>query len=295
MAKTESAVHIGFTFNKPLKAPTPPQDLRIPPRPPAPLDSTGYSNSSATRPNSSATGLSESFKYSSGRNRATEHSESTWSSCFGELLRAPTMVCCCFCCPMYKCAIWLCCFELIVSLYCWYNMSQVILRTIHHLDFGNAFMIFVMTFWIVTLFTAFGMLIAAHKKKNASYVLPRLIQQIGLLVCGFVFGFLCIFYFTGGAQKINGLVFWVYRVFLDEELDVHAQKEVAAELRFYGLLFILLDIFFISYVSFGFCITRKYHKDMERQHGSGFAPVSQYEPANPTAPPPPPSNPNFKV
>ncbi|CAD5227117.1 unnamed protein product [Bursaphelenchus xylophilus] len=276
MVKTETAVHIGFTFSKPLKAPTPPQDLQIPtpPRPPPPVSPRTLPLASTPR--------------DSGQ-------RSTWSSCCNEVLNAPAMVCCCFCCPLYKCAFWLCCLELIVSVYCWYNIGGIILQTIHHFDLANAFLIFVLTFWIITLSTAFGMLIAAEKRKNASYVLPRLIQQIGLLTCGFVFGFLCIFYFTGGAEKINSWVFWFYRVFLDEELDKHAQKEVASELRFYGLLFILLDIFFIGYVAFGFCITRKYHKDMERQHGTGFAPVSQYEPANPSAPPPPPINPNYKA
>ncbi|KAI6239572.1 hypothetical protein M3Y99_00547100 [Aphelenchoides fujianensis] len=90
------------------------------------------------------------------------------------------MVLCFCCCPTYKCALWGCMFELIVSLFCWYKILGLVLSSFHHLDLGDALLIFILTFWIVTLFTSFGMLVASHKRKNASYALPRLIQQSGL-------------------------------------------------------------------------------------------------------------------
>jgi hypothetical protein len=53
---------------------------------------------------------------------------------------------------------------------------------------------------------------AAHKRKNASYVLPRMIQQIGLLISSIGFMILLICYFTGAGSRINGWVIWAYEV-----------------------------------------------------------------------------------
>lgn len=67
-----------------------------------------------------------------------------------------------------------------------------------------------MTSWLIALFTATGTLIAGHKRKNPTYLWPRLILQGGLLAFG-VAGALTLFaYFSGAADKINSVIFFFY-------------------------------------------------------------------------------------
>jgi hypothetical protein len=67
-----------------------------------------------------------------------------------------------------------------------------------------------MTSWLITLFTATGTLIAGHKRKNPTYLWPRLILQGGLLAFGIVGALTLFAYFSGAADSINSIIFFFY-------------------------------------------------------------------------------------
>ncbi|KAI6214116.1 hypothetical protein M3Y94_00230400 [Aphelenchoides besseyi] len=205
----------------------------------------------------------------------------------------PEMVFCFCCCPVYRCALWGCMFELVVSLFCWYKILGIVLGTINHLDIKDGILIFILTFWIITLFTSFGMLVASHKRKNASYVLPRLIQQAGLLIISLLTGCLLFFYFFGGGnQVINGWLMTLYKFFLDNKVTAEDEREIGREVQIFALVAVPIDFFFICYFACGLFITKRYYNHMKSKYGSGFHPVSQNE-LEPSAPQPS-SNPYYK-
>ena len=70
---------------------------------------------------------------------------------------------------------------------------------------------FILTFWIVTLITATALIVASQRRKNASYVLPRLIQQAGLLIVGILTAFAITFYFFGSSSTINSYIMTLYK------------------------------------------------------------------------------------
>jgi len=209
------------------------------------------------------------------------------------------MVCCCLCCPVYfSCALWLCLFEIFVSVLIWYNLLDFIVKTFEVLQLKDVLLFLFLSGWLVTLFTSTGTLMLAERKKNSEYVLPRLVQQSGLLICGFLCTILLIVYFTGGSAAINNALISVFEyVVLENPLTRDERREAHDTLKYSFLALIILDFFFICYIAFGLAITRKYQKELERNYphnvGGGrshqhFKPVSQ----NPSAPPPP-HNPNY--
>lgn len=75
-------------------------------------------------------------------------------------------------------------------------------------------MLLILSGWLIASGSAAGSLIAAQYQKKAHLALPRLVLQSGLLIIGFLLLFLEIAYFSGGGQRINEWVIWVYEVYI---------------------------------------------------------------------------------
>uniref|UniRef100_A0A915DMF0 Uncharacterized protein n=1 Tax=Ditylenchus dipsaci TaxID=166011 RepID=A0A915DMF0_9BILA len=141
------------------------------------------------------------------------------------------------------------------------NLLDFIVKTFEVLQLKDVLVFLVLSGWLVTLFTSTGTLILAERKKNSEYVLPRIVQQGGLLVIGFLGVVLLIFYFTGGSTSINNALISVYEyVVLENPLTKDERKDVHDSLKYTFMLLIILDFFFICYTAFGLAITRKYQK-----------------------------------
>uniref|UniRef100_A0A914C5T7 Uncharacterized protein n=1 Tax=Acrobeloides nanus TaxID=290746 RepID=A0A914C5T7_9BILA len=201
----------------------------------------------------------------------------------------PKMVCCFCCCPVFKCAIWLCILEFVVSIYAWYTTFNLLILTFEDLQIKDVVVLLMLTGWLIALCSSSGALIAAQYKKKAHWVLPRLILQAGLLIIGFLVLFVEIAYFSGASQRINGWVIWIYESFLDEPLTKEHRKEIHNELKNIALVLLMIVIAFIVYMALGLCATRKFQKDLERDYPQ-FRLVSGQAPS---APPQPPTNPNY--
>ncbi|KAI1714562.1 hypothetical protein DdX_08663 [Ditylenchus destructor] len=232
----------------------------------------------------------------------TRHSRpNSWPNCdfvsSNPFLRRFQMVCCCLCCPIYRCALWLCLFEVFVSVIVWYNLLDFIVKTFEVLQLKDVLLFLFLSGWLVTLFTSTGTLMMAERKKNGEYVLPRIVQQTGLLICGFLCAIMLIIYFSGGAASINNVIISVFEfIALEQPLGKTERREASDTLRYAFMLLILLDFFFICYMAFGLAVTRKYQKELERNYpitvntasrpyqAGQFKPLSQ---AQPSAPPPP--------
>jgi hypothetical protein len=207
------------------------------------------------------------------------------------LRRLPKMVCCCLCCPIFKCAVWFCVFEIITSFFVWYGALDFLFKTFDDLQLKDALLLVFLTAWLVTLVTSTGTLIAAERRKEPTFIWPRLIQLTGLLICGLLGALILFTYFSGGSSTINGWIISTYQsIFIEGEMSTEEKKAIQSELNLIAMCCVAVDFLYLCYFSVAMCVTWKYYKGMKREHPH-FRALSQNEP---TAPPPP-VNPHYPV
>jgi len=226
------------------------------------------------------------------------------------------MVCCCLCCPIFRCALGFCLLELCVSSYIWFHSFDHLVKTFEALQLKDILFSLFLSAWLITLLTSTVTLLAGERKKNAMFILPRIIQLTGLLICGFLWAALLCIYFTGGSARINAFIIDTYELIYGSEVlnadeaklmygsdgvngkgyvDL-SRKEMSNELHYYFLASIIIDFLLICYAGFALALTRKYQKEMERQYGPGSDGSAQRtHNFQPLAAPPPPYNPQYKA
>ncbi|KAL3090923.1 hypothetical protein niasHS_007298 [Heterodera schachtii] len=211
-------------------------------------------------------------------------------------LKALFLMALCFCCcPVFRCVLWFCAFEAILSLFWWYSLLSDLLRT-----FGNnstqlrdVLLLLLLTGWLVTLCVSTVSLFIARNKRDYQYVWPRLVQLSGLLLLGFLFALLLVIYFAGAAHRINSWLISFHEFAFSDPLDREGRQDAHELLRLYFVVLILLDFLFICYMALALCATKKYYKELRIEQTRGvFQRIGQNDPTAPSFQPP--TNPNYK-
>lgn len=208
------------------------------------------------------------------------------------LKHSAKMACCFCCCPIHRCVLWFCALELIFSMYWWYYELSEFIRTYSTVEMKDVLSLLILSGWLLTLCVSSFAVLLAHRKQDAQWVLPRLVQQSGLLILGFVSALLLVIYFAGAAQSINNLLISIYEKIYSDPIGRDLRQGYHEDLRFYALCAIPVCFGFICYMSSALCATKKYHRELQMLGGRQFQRVNMHDP---TAPPPqPPVNPHYK-
>lgn len=247
--------------------------------------------------------LSSSSPHATSQEKQEEREQKRRNSQIGaELLESlkysARMACCFCCCPIYRCVLWFCALELICSVYFWYcELSELIRNSSNSsIMMKDVLFLILLSGWLITLITSSVSVVIAQRKREAQWVLPRLVQQSGLLILGFLLAMFLVIYFAGGANSINNILISIYESLYSDQISRDARPGVHEDLRFYFLLLILFNFLFICYISSALCATKKLYREMHAESVGGgrhgFQPVNQYDPNGP--PPQPPVNPHYK-
>uniref|UniRef100_A0A183C3F5 Lysosomal cobalamin transporter n=1 Tax=Globodera pallida TaxID=36090 RepID=A0A183C3F5_GLOPA len=184
-----------------------------------------------------------------------------------EQLKLFALMACCFCCcPILRCVFWFCAFEAFLSLYLWYSVLSDLIRTFNSsTELKDVLLLVVLTGWLVTLGVSTVSLVISKRKKDYQFVWPRLVQQSGLLVLGFLLALLLLIYFAGGAYRINSCLISFYESAFSDPLDREARQDAHESLRLHFLVLIPLDFLHICYMASALCATKKYYKELQME------------------------------
>uniref|UniRef100_A0A914MUK0 Uncharacterized protein n=1 Tax=Meloidogyne incognita TaxID=6306 RepID=A0A914MUK0_MELIC len=220
-----------------------------------------------------------------------QQQQCTFGNFFDSLKQTTLMACCFCCCPIFRCVLWFCVFELICTIYCWYCELNNLFRMHTNIELNNIIILLIISGWLITLLVSTVSICLAKYKDDAQWILPRLVQQTGLLIFGFLIALLLVIYFSGASQTINNILISIYENLYSENISIEERQGIHEDLRFYFLILIPLTFFFICYIATALCATKKYYREMLFRNRP-FQPVTQNDPSAP--PPQPPVNPYFK-
>jgi len=75
-------------------------------------------------------------------------------------------------------------------------------------------------------------MIAAHVKKNARYILPRIAQLYGFLALSLSAIIFLAIYFSGASERVNGWFAWIYEsIYLDEPMSREDRREFSSTMK----------------------------------------------------------------
>ncbi|CAK5088976.1 unnamed protein product [Meloidogyne enterolobii] len=178
-------------------------------------------------------------------------------------LKQTTLMACCFCCcPIFRCVLWFCVFELVCTIYCWYCELNNLFRMHTNIELNNIIILLIISGWLITLIVSSVSICLAKYKDDAQWILPRLVQQTGLLIFGFLIALLLVIYFSGASQTINNILISIYENLYSENISIEERQGIHEDLRFYFLILIPLTFFFICYIATALCATKKYYREM---------------------------------
>ncbi|KAF7635890.1 hypothetical protein Mgra_00004607 [Meloidogyne graminicola] len=153
------------------------------------------------------------------------------------------MACCFCCCPIFRCVLWFCFFELICTIYWWYCSLNNLLRIYTNIELKDIIFILFISGWLITLLVSTISICLAKYKNDSQWILPRLIQQTGLLIIGFLFVFILVIYFIGAYKIINNILINIYEYIYSENILFEEKQGIHEDLRLYFLISIPLTFF----------------------------------------------------
>uniref|UniRef100_A0A1I8BCW5 MARVEL domain-containing protein n=1 Tax=Meloidogyne hapla TaxID=6305 RepID=A0A1I8BCW5_MELHA len=139
-----------------------------------------------------------------------QQQQCTFRNFFDSLKQTAFMACCFCCCPIFRCVLWFCAFELICTFICWFGELNNLFKLHTNIELRNIIILLIISGWLITLLVSTVSICLAKYKDEAQWILPRLVQQTGLLILGFLFALLLVFYFSGASQTINNIIISIY-------------------------------------------------------------------------------------